>query len=631
MIRVRLKDIHLHYGPQVLLDGVSLTISDGDKIGLLGRNGAGKTSLLKIIAGINKADQGECWVADSARIAIVGQSLPPSDNQSIYDYVALGIQSIGALLVRYQHLLSQQPVNMQDLTQVQQRIEEEDGWRLQNRVEKTLTLLDLPKNKMLSELSGGWRRRIALARALVAQPDLLILDEPTNHLDLPGIERLEQFMAEFRGAVLFVTHDRSFLQKIANRIIELDRGNLVAWKGDYQGFLRFSEQRLEAEASANAEFDKKLVQEETWIRQGIKARRTRNEGRVRALLALRKERSDRREKTGNVNFKLAGGSSSGKLVAELESVTHRYGDDLIIDQFSTAIMRGDRVGLVGANGVGKSTLLKLLLGQLEPTEGNIRLGTKLEVAYFDQLRGELDYEMTLIENVCGGRDFIEIDGRRQHAIGYLNDFLFAPERSRLPVKALSGGEQNRAILAKLFSKPSNLLVMDEPTNDLDIETLELLEELLLKYDGTLLLVSHDRAFMDNVVTSLLVFEKDGVISDHVGGYTDWVGRGGVLYEPQGLTTESSSVETTLSDRAGQQQKGDTRKPKLSFKIQRELDSLPKLIEGLENEQVQIEAKIAASDFYGQEHEVVNAQLQLLTDVQKRLEAAYQRWGELDLL
>tara|TARA_R110002073_G_scaffold39765_19_gene113116 strand:- start:5754 stop:7166 length:1413 start_codon:yes stop_codon:yes gene_type:complete len=466
---------------------------------------------------------------------------------------------------------------------------------------------------------------VALAQALVSQPDILLLDEPTNHLDIPAIRWLEEQLANFSGAIILITHDRRFLQNVANSIAELDRGHLTQWRGDYQGFLRHREQQLLAEDRANDLFDKKLAQEEVWIRQGIKARRTRNEGRVRALETMRNERQSRRERTGSANFGVESASRSGKIVAELEHVEKHFGDLQVLADVSTIIQRGDRVGIVGPNGAGKSTLVKLLLGQLEPDAGKISFGSKLEVAYSDQLRDQLDPQQNLIDNVCGGQDFIEINGKRRHAISYLGDFLFSPERVRTPVKALSGGEQNRAILARLFSKPANLLVLDEPTNDLDIETLELLEEILLSFEGTVLLVSHDRDFMDNVVTSLLILEGDGVVSEQAGGYSDWEARGGSLGGRTAQTTTPPHQQTNASVT----NTAVTKKNKLSYKQQRELDSLPAVIEKLEQRQMKLEETIAQPGFYQGDHAQVQEILDDLANVQTEMESTFERWTALE--
>ncbi|MEZ5501458.1 MAG: ATP-binding cassette domain-containing protein [Halioglobus sp.] len=626
---LRLDSVHLQYGTQVLLDGVSLTIARGEKLGLLGRNGAGKTTLLKVLAGELQADSGERWVRPGIRIARLQQTLPEADQVSVYDTVAAGLADAGRLLSEYHQLLqADPPADMAVLSHVQQQLESADGWQLAQRVATTISQLQLPADATMGELSGGWRRRVALAQALVSQPDLLLLDEPTNHLDIPAIRWLEEQLRGFPGALVLITHDRRFLQNVANSIAELDRGHLTQWRGDYQGFLRHREQQLLAEERANELFDKKLAQEEVWIRQGIKARRTRNEGRVRALKALRAERQNRRERSGNANFAVEGSGQSGKIVAQLEHVDKRFGDLCVLRDVSTIIQRGDRVGIVGPNGAGKSTLVKILLGQLQPDAGKVTFGSKLEVAYSDQLRDQLDPQKNLIDNVCGGQDFIEINGKRRHAISYLGDFLFSPERVRTPVKALSGGEQNRAILAKLFSRPANLLVLDEPTNDLDIETLELLEEILLTFDGTVLLVSHDRDFMDNVVTSLLVLEGDGVVSEQSGGYSDWEARGGKLRDRGGDTpvAPAAGESRTVSTAANRE---SVKKSRLSYKLQRELDSLPGVIEQLEQRQRQLEETVSQADFYQGDHARVEQVLAELASVQAEMETTFERWAELE--
>ena len=620
---LRLDQASLHYGTHVLLDEVDLTITRGDKLGLLGRNGAGKTTLLKILAGETALDSGERWLRPGTRLARLEQTLPEADELTVYDVVASGLEEAGALLAEYHHLI--QGEDMDALARVQQQLEAVDGWNLQQRVETTLSQLQLPADASMGELSGGWRRRVALARALVSQPDILLLDEPTNHLDIPAIAWLEEQLRNFRGCLILITHDRRFLQNVVNCIAELDRGHLSLWRGDYRGFLRHREQELEAEERANALFDKKLAQEEVWIRQGIKARRTRNEGRVRALKDMRNERSERRERQGRADFGVEEASRSGKIVAELKHVSHAFGDKKLLNDFSTIVQRGDRIGIVGPNGAGKSTLVKILLGQLEPDEGSIKLGSKLEIAYSDQLRGHLDPEKNLIDNVCGGRDFIDIGGKQRHAISYLGDFLFSPERVRTPVKALSGGEQNRAVLARLFSKPANLLVLDEPTNDLDIETLELLEEILLNFEGTVLLVSHDREFMDNVVTSLLILKGDGRVEEQAGGYSDWEARGGRLDDnataKASIAAPATSTPPPAAPRLSQR--------KLSYKDQRELDALPEVIDQLETRQQALEARIAEPEFYQGERGVVDKVLAELGEVQKELESAFERWSELE--
>jgi ATP-binding cassette subfamily F protein uup len=629
MPSLRLDKASLHYGTQVLLDEVELTIKPGDKLGLLGRNGAGKTTLLKILAGDLALDSGERWVRPGVKLARLEQDLPTEASATVYDTVASGLAETGDLLSRYHALVGETDPDMDALAQVQSLLEASDGWRLQQQVETTLSQLELPADVPLSELSGGWRRRVALARALVSEPDILLLDEPTNHLDIPAIEWLEGLLQGFSGAIVLITHDRRFLQNVVSSIAELDRGQLSLWRGDYRGFLQHREQELAAEERANSLFDKKLAEEEVWIRQGIKARRTRNEGRVRALEAMRKERRQRRERQGKASFSVDGAGASGKIVAELESVDFAFEDQLILDNFSTIVQRGDRIGIVGPNGIGKSTLVKILLGELKPDSGVVNLGTRLEVAYSDQLRGILDPQKNLIDNICGGRDFIEIDGKSRHAISYLGDFLFSPDRVRTPVKALSGGEQNRAVLAQLFSKPANLLVLDEPTNDLDIETLELLEEILLDFDGTVLLVSHDREFMDRVVTSLLVMEGNGRVTDHAGNYTEWEQR-----QSQGtISTEQAKSENSPSSKRDSESSGVTKAPgkklKLSYKDQRELKELPRQIESLEARQASLEQAISDPGFYQNEREQVDQTLADLASVQAELETALERWLELE--
>ncbi|MEH6358361.1 MAG: ATP-binding cassette domain-containing protein [Pseudomonadales bacterium] len=627
---LRLNQINVHYGTHIILDDASLILNKDKKIGLLGRNGAGKSTLMKVIAGLTTPDSGERWLRPGIEVAWLDQSLPDADEQSVYDMVAGGLHEIGELLKRYHHAISDvDNFDMVELERAQEQLEAKDGWSMQLRVDTVIQQLQLPADSMMKDLSGGWRRRVALARALVRQPDILLLDEPTNHLDIPAIEWLEEQLKSYRGALVVITHDRAFLQKIANNIVELDRGHLSQLEGSYQNFLTMREQQLLAEERANELFDKKMAEEEVWIRQGIKARRTRNEGRVRALESMRKDRSQRRERTGKASINLEGADKSGKIVAELKEISFNFDDKCIVDNFSCNIMRGDRIGFVGTNGAGKSTLLKIILGQLEPQQGEIKFGTKLEVAYFDQLRQQLEPEQTLIENICGGREFIEINGKNRHAIGYLGDFLFSPARARTPVKALSGGEQNRAILAKLFSQPANLLVLDEPTNDLDIETLELLEEILLDFKGTVLLVSHDRDFMDHVVTNLLVLEGNGKISNHVGGYTDWVNHGGKL---EGLEEEQQASAPAVQEPAAapvQQETKQEPKKKLAYKDQIELDKLPALIETLENQQAKLEAQISQPDFYKGTAQETQTVLDSLESTQQQLEQAYQRWDELD--
>src|SRR5690348_5877213 len=520
MCLVRLQRVDFSVGGPLLLERVDLSIEANERVCIVGRNGEGKTTLMKLISGELRADDGEVRVQNGIVIARLAQEVPQDTAGSVFDVVAEGLGDLGHLLARYQHLLA--IGDLDALGEAQAQIEAQHGWDLNRRVEEVLAKLRLPGEMDFSALSGGMKRRVLLAQALVRKPDILLLDEPTNHLDIEAINWLEGFLKQFAGSIVFITHDRAFLRALATRIVEIDRGALTDWPGDYDNYLRRREERLHAEAQANALFDRKLAQEEVWIRQGIKARRTRNEGRVRALEALRRERAQRRELAGNVKMTLGHAPASGRKVIELEHVTHGFDGRVLINDLSTTVMRGDRIGIIGPNGAGKSTLLKIMLGELVPQRGTVQLGTGTQIAYFDQHRLQLDDSLNAIENVAGGREFVELDGQRKHIIGYLQDFLFSPERARAPIARLSGGERNRLLLAKLFAAPSNLLVMDEPTNDLDVETLELLEELLLDYQGTLLLVSHDRAFLDNVVSSTLVLEGDGRIGEYVGGYTDWL-------------------------------------------------------------------------------------------------------------
>ena len=638
---LRLDKASLNFGTHVLLDEVDFEIKRGARIGLLGRNGAGKTTLMKVIEGIMGLDGGERWLRPGVKVAWLEQSLPDADEQTVYDLVADGLAEVGNLLKQYHHLTSNyEDADMAQLERVQSALEAKDGWSLSQKVDTVISQLDLPADKLMKELSGGWRKRVALARALVREPELLLLDEPTNHLDIPAIEWLEKQLQDYHGALMLITHDRSFLQNVANKIVELDRGHLYQFEGTFERFLRYRAEQLAAEETANKLFDKKLAEEEVWIRQGIKARRTRNEGRVRALEAMRKERGERRVQQGKANFQVSSAERSGKIVAELTEITQRFGDKLVINKLSTTVMRGDRIGLVGANGAGKSTLLKILLGQLQPTEGKVKLGTKLEVAYFDQLRDHLDLEKNLIDNVCGGQEYIEIGGKRKHAISYLSDFLFTPDRIRTPAKALSGGEQNRAILAKVFSRPANILVLDEPTNDLDIETLELLEDLLLGFDGTVLLVSHDRKFMDNVVTSIMVFEEDSHVREYVGGYSDWVRQGGNLSDfaaPQAGPAKDAVAKTIggSAPAASAQPAADLGAPqpapkkKLSYGEKRALESALKRIDELEAQQAKLEALISDPTFYEGESSQVNETLKEVASVAEALAQAYADWEALE--
>ncbi len=644
---LRLENVELQFGTHVILDKVSLNLDKGDRLGLLGRNGAGKTTLFKVLAGDITPDDGERWLAPTAKLARLEQELPAAEDATVYDVIAGGLADVGELIARYHHLIEDfANADMDELARVQSALEAKDGWQIQQRVETVISQLDLPADTPLKELSGGWRRRVSLGRALVTEPDILLLDEPTNHLDIPTIEWLEEQLANYRGALVLITHDRRFLQNVVSSIAELERGHLSVWQGDYRGFLEFREQELAAEERANALFDKKLAQEEVWIRQGIKARRTRNEGRVRALEAMREQRADRRERQGKANFEIEDASASGKIVAEVRDISFSYDGEDIVKNFSTIIQRGDRIGIVGRNGIGKTTLVKLLLGQLAPDNGEVKIGTKLEVAYSDQLRGHLDPNANLIDNICGGQEFIEINGKRRHAISYLGDFLFSPERVRTPVKALSGGERNRAILAKLFTRPANLLVLDEPTNDLDIETLELLEEILMEFQGTVLLVSHDRDFMDQVVTSLMVMKGNGEIEEQAGGFSDWEARGGRLLSEAAANSAETADAKPGEAKSGKQKSSDSEtsapvqsttaaiastapKKKLSYKEQRELEALPARIESLEEQQAVLEAETSDPGFYSQNADTITARMAELTRIGEELDAAIERWSELE--
>jgi len=619
-----LNNLQLSFGGPLLLDNVNLSIDRGERICLLGRNGAGKSTLMKLIASELKPDDGEMVVEKGSCIVRLTQEVPEGLEGSVFDVVSSGLGEVGELVREYHHIIVKLDTDcsealLEQLSRVQQKLEAADGWQMEQRVESVISRLSLDADIEFAALSGGLKRRVLLARALVLEPDLLLLDEPTNHLDIASIEWLEEFLLGYGGSLLFITHDRMFLRRLATRILELDRGQLTDWPGDFDNFLRRKDEMLNAEEKENARFDKKLAQEEVWIRQGIKARRTRNEGRVRALKTMRDERSQRRERAGQVKMGVQSGERSGKLVVEVENVDYAWDGDPIIKGLSTTIMRGDKIGIIGPNGSGKSTLLGLLLGKLQPKSGTIKMGTKVEVAYFDQLRAALDENKSVQDNVGGGSDKVTINGRDKHIISYLQDFLFTPERIRTPVRALSGGERNRLLLAKLFTRPCNVLVMDEPTNDLDAETLDLLEELLLSYEGTLLLVSHDRAFLNNVVTSSLVFEGKAQVNEYVGGYDDWLNQRRVE-APAKSKPEKKEMAAS---------KPEIKPIKRSYKDQRELDNLPKLIEELDAELESIQAEMADSDFYKREHSEVAATTDRLAEVEGKLTTAYARWEALE--
>ncbi|WP_019867459.1 ATP-binding cassette domain-containing protein [Methylovulum miyakonense] len=626
---LRLTNVSIAFGTHALLKNADFQLDAGERVGLLGRNGEGKSTLMKIIAGNIYADHGDIWQQPELRLAWLEQAPELPDGATIYDAVADGLGELGHWITRY-HALSmtmdyEDPKALDELGDLQHKLEAHNGWHFQQRVDTTLSKLGLPGELIVDSLSGGWKRRVALARALVIEPEVLLLDEPTNHLDFESILWLEEQILNFQGAVLFVTHDRAFLQKLATRIVDLDRGNLVSWQGTYDDYLRRKAAALEDEANQNAEFDKKLAEEEAWIRQGVKARRTRNEGRVRALEKLRAERAQRRNTQGTARLALERADASGKKVIEVKDISFGYGEKTLIRNFSTLIQRGDKVGLIGANGAGKSTLLKLLLKQLEPTSGSVEQGTRLEIAYFDQLRDQLDPEMTVAETVGNGSDFIEIGGNKRHVMSYLGDFLFAPARARSPVKSLSGGEKNRLLLARLFTKPANLIVMDEPTNDLDLETLELLEEKLINFEGTLLLVSHDRAFLDNVVTSVFVLDGSSKVQEFIGGYSDWLAYTESKAQQQ---TAAPTVKKNQPIQAIETNSG-AKKKKLSYKEQQELKEIPGLIDQLETQQAGLTQQIGDPDFYKNPPDKVNKALDDLKKLEAQLAQTYQRWDELE--
>jgi len=619
---ITLQDLDYSVGGPLLLERVNLTVEPGERIALIGRNGAGKSTLLKLLSGDLKPDDGQVRVEGGRRVARLEQEVPAAAHGAVFDVVAEGLGDLGALLAQFHHLSHAEPVDVQALERVQAKIEAAHGWSLDQRVSEVLERLGLDGEAAFDRLSGGLKRRVLLARALVSSPDLLLLDEPTNHLDIAAIDWLEGFLKGWSGALVFVTHDRRFLRALATRIVEIDRGQVTSWPGDWANYQRRREERLNAEAQEQQRFDKLLAQEETWIRQGIKARRTRDEGRVRRLEAMRRDRAARREQVGNVRMETAQSSASGKKVIEARGVSFARGEQVIVRGFDTTILRGDRIGLIGPNGSGKTTLLKLLLGELQPDGGEVRLGTQLQVAYFDQYRATLREDWNAIENVAEGRDFIELGGRRKHVLGYLQDFLFTPERARAPITRLSGGERNRLLLARLFAQPSNLLVMDEPTNDLDVETLELLEELLADYEGTLLLVSHDRDFLDNVVTSTLVLQDGGAgrIGEYVGGYSDWLRqRPQAQPAPQTKSTPVAKADSVAAPV----------KRKLSYKDTRELEALPARIEALETALGQLTSRINDPAFYQQDGSAITAHNVEMARAQAELDAAYARWEELE--
>jgi len=594
---VTLDQISIAYGHLPLIERASLQIEPGERIAVIGRNGTGKSTLLRIIEGSLPPDSGGVWHARGARLSRLEQDVPLSTNRRVADAVHDGL----ALHT------------------------DEEDWQRDQRVRLVLSRLALDGDAIVDELSGGWKRRVLLARALVGQPDVLLLDEPTNHLDIDAILWLEGFLGAYRGAVVFVTHDREFLQRLATRIIELDRGQLTSWPGDYATYLRRKEEALESESISNEKFDKKLAEEEAWIRRGVKARRTRDEGRVRALMAMREQRAVRRSQMGTVRLQIDAAELTGKGVFEAEGIAKSYGDLAVVREFSTRAMRGDRIGFIGPNGAGKTTLLRMLIGELSPDRGEVRHGANVQIAYYDQQREQLDPERTVVDTVGDGNDTVTVNGHSRHVMGYLQDFLFAPERARSPVKALSGGERNRLLLARMLTRPANVLVLDEPTNDLDLETLELLEEQLLEWPGTLLLVSHDRRFLDNVVTSTIAFEGDGRWQEYVGGYQDWLRQRpdpDVVGAGQG-PPDHQAPSTPLSPPAARR--------KLSYKEQREYAALPAKIAALEAEQKTLEARTAAPEFYKEGAEPIRGVLERIEVITNDLHVAYERWLELEAL
>ena len=638
MSLIRCDNLSIAFGDTPLLENAQLSIESNERVCLIGRNGAGKSTLLKILSGDQLADQGAVQARSGLRISSLAQQLPVADDTTVMDSVRAGLADQFRLIDEYTELSTRatDDADLAKLEYLQSQIDTLGGWQPEQQAESIVTQLALPASALMAELSGGWRRRVALARALVNKPDLLLLDEPTNHLDIATIEWLEHEIRGFSGSVVFITHDRAFLQKLATRIVEIDRGQVISWPGDYDNYLRLKEQALEEERTHNALFDKRLADEEVWIRQGIKARRTRNEGRVRALKALRVERSKRIEQQGRAQVEVSNAKESGRKVLEAKNVSHSFGNDTLLSDFSLRVMRGDRIGLVGNNGVGKTTLLKILLGELQPDQGDVTLGTQLSAGYFDQVRQTLNRDQTVAWNVAEGRDHVTINGADRHIVGYLKNFLFTPQRARTPVHKLSGGECNRLMLAKLFARANNLLVLDEPTNDLDIEMLEVLEQKLVEFQGTLIVVSHDRAFMDNVVTSTLVFEDHGDIIDYPGGFSDWEARGRNLRiadapgaEQQQTTANPTSEPTSTPTPALTAEPKTQQKKRLSYKLQRELEQLPEQIEALEQEVASLQKQTAAADFFQRPFEQTEPVLKALADTQAQLDKVTERWIELD--
>ena len=636
MALLNLSNAYLGFGDHPLLDHTELHIEPNERVCLVGRNGAGKSTLMKVLAGEIQLDDGKLTLEKDIVVTRLEQDPPRHVQESVFDYVAEGIAHLSDLLKQYHHISQQMQTDYSDelltkLSHIQAQLEHNNGWQFENRIQDTLKLLELDPDKKLCELSGGWVRRAALARALVADPDILLLDEPTNHLDVEAITWLEDLLLNFKGSIIFISHDRSFIRKMATRIVDLDRGKLVSYPSNYDLYLETKAEDLRVEELQNVLFDKKLAQEEVWIRQGIKARRTRNEGRVRALKKLREERRNRREVQGSAKIQIDQSTRSGKIVFDIENASYEVAGKTLLKNFSATIQRGDKIALVGANGCGKTTFIKLLLGELQPTSGTIHCGTKLEVAYFDQYRAELDLEKTVMDNVADGKQDIEVNGVKRHVLGYLQDFLFPPKRAMTPVKALSGGERNRLLLAKLLLKPNNLLILDEPTNDLDVETLELLEELLTDYQGTLIIVSHDRQFIDNTVEECFFFEGDGVVNKYIGGYFD-AKQQQIQYHAS-LAAHSQNVKKNeplaIEPVKAEKPKAEQKKVKLSYKEQRELEALPAQMEALEAEMEALQTEVNSADFFSKEASYTQAQLQKLAEAEMALEQAFERWEQLE--
>ncbi len=625
---------YLGFGDRPLLDHVDFALQENERVCLVGRNGAGKSTLMKVLAGEVIMDDGKLTVTQDVVISRLEQDPPRNQEGTVFDYVSAGLAEIGEQLKIYQDqldLVSKDPSekNINKLARVQEQLEHSGAWRFEDRIQNVLTALKLDGHTKLTDLSGGWQRKAALARALVRDPDVLLLDEPTNHLDVTTIEWLENFLKDFRGSIIFISHDRAFIKSMATRIVDLDRGKLASFPGNYDQYLVDKEESLRVEEMQNAEFDKKLAQEEVWIRQGIKARRTRNEGRVRALKKLREERQDRREVQGKAVLQIDDANRSGKIIFEAQNLNYSIDGQPIVSDFSFNVMRGDRIALIGPNGCGKSTLLKILLGNLEANSGRLHCGTKLEVAYFDQYREVLDPEKSVIDNLADGKQEVTVNGRQRHALSYLQDFLFPPHRSRTPVKALSGGEKNRLLLARIFLRPNNLLVLDEPTNDLDIETLELLEDLLANYQGTLLLVSHDRQFVDNTVATSWIFEGNGVIEEFVGGYHDAQQQREQVMRSRAIEKPAKAQEVVEPTLKSAPVKGKSKK--LSYKLQRELEELPAKLESLESEIESLQELVNSADFFSQPVDKTQPVLDKLSELEQELDVAFERWEELEAM